>query len=174
MRISIFGMGYVGSVTAACLLKQGHQVISVDVVEDKLNALRQGKWPIFENGIDELVPQKVMLNSLSATTDSLNAISETDISIICVGTPGLPDGRVDLRYVSRTIEQVNQVLAQKNGSHHVLIRSTVPPGTTESILIPILQRGIQKNNLSVGYYPEFLREGTAIKVSLSIMLRTAE
>ncbi len=164
MKISIFGMGYVGSVTAACLLKEGHSIVAVEIVEDKVDKLRRGEWPIFEKGLDDLVPREIIVKDLKVETDAMEAVLKTEISIICVGTPNLPDGNVDITYVSKTVEEINRALVRKKADHMILIRSTVPPGTTESILSPILHRDIGKDKgLTVGFYPEFLREGSAIK-----------
>ena len=163
MIISVFGMGYVGCVTAACLIKQGHSVIGVDVVEEKVKALLQRRWPVFEPGLDALVKKELSLNRLTVTTDAQKAVFEAHVSIICVGTPSLPDGRVDLSYITRTASEIGRALARKKGKHVVLVRSTVPPGTTESILLPPLTGENRSAGLAVGFYPEFLREGSAIE-----------
>ena len=138
MKISIFGMGYVGCVTAACLLKQGHYVVGIDVVDEKIKMLKEGKWPIFENGLEELVIDSFS-NNFHAVKNGVGAVVNTDVSMICVGTPGLPDGKVDLTYLIRTVEQISRALSLKKAKHIVLIRSTVPPGTTESICLPIFE-----------------------------------
>jgi GDP-mannose 6-dehydrogenase len=163
MKISIFGMGYVGCVTAACLLKQGHYVVGIDVVDHKIEMLRQGTWPIFENGLEELVSKETLAKNFRAVSDGAEPFLNTDLSMICVGTPGLPDGKVDLTYVTRTAELMARALTRKQGRHIVLIRSTVPPGSTESVFLPILRKGMPGDNLAAGFYPEFLREGAAIE-----------
>jgi len=162
MNVSIFGMGYVGCVTAACLLKQGHCVRAVEISRDKIDILRSKRWPIFEKGLDKLVSEKSMSQLLSATNDAVAAVLDTEISIVCVGTPSLTDGNVDTQYVKRTVEEIGEGLEQKSGEHTVLIRSTVPPGTTEGELAPILKAKTDCAVKHLAFYPEFLREGCAI------------
>ncbi len=162
MKISIFGMGYVGCVTAACLMKQGHSIIGVDVIKEKVEVLNKKRWPIFEPGLDDLARKQLSLNRLEATNDEQKAIDKSQISIICVGTPGQPDGNVDLNYLKRTCINIGKTLERKKKRHIILIRSTVPPGTTESFLMPLFGNK-KRENLEVGYYPEFLREGSAIR-----------
>jgi len=158
MKVSIFGLGYVGSVTAACLASQGNKIIGVDVVDSKVDTINSGRWPIYEPGLDKMgVFQKKLV---IATKDVRKAINESDVSLVCVGTPSLPDGSVDLTYLKNTILRINKVLRNKKGRHILLIRSTAPPGTLDKFLLPILSA---KQRKFTAYYPEFLREGTAIK-----------
>jgi GDP-mannose 6-dehydrogenase len=162
MKISVFGMGYVGGVTSACLVKEGHTVIGVDIVESKVEALNQGRWPIFEPGIDELVDRERMEKCLRATSSTAEGIRGSSLSIICVGTPSHPAGGVDLTYVRNTVHDIQKALMEKDSEHTILIRSTIPPGTTESLLMPVLKKGALRDRIEVAFYPEFLREGSAI------------
>ena len=118
MKISIFGMGYVGCVTAACLMKQGHSIIGVDVIKEKVEVLNKKRWPIFEPGLDDLARKQLSLNRLEATNDEQKAIDESQISIICVGTPGQPDGNVDLNYLKRTCINIGKTLERKKKRHN--------------------------------------------------------
>lgn len=163
--ISIFGLGYVGSVTAACLVAKGYRVIGVDSNPDKVEALNAGRSPILEPGVDELVAQGNQAGLLTATTDVSRAIAETDISFISVGTPSLRNGKLDLNAIQRVCEQIGAALSQKSGFHWIVMRSTVLPGTTASVVIPILESGSGKvagRDFAVCFNPEFLREGTAV------------
>ena len=165
-RISIFGIGYVGVVAAACLAKDGHSVIAVDVDQGKIDAINSGRSPIVENGLDELVADVVGAGRLSATDDVELAINSTDASFVCVGTPSAPDGSVGLKYVEAVCETIGAALAKKQGFHSVIIRSTIVPGSTEQTCIPTLEAASGKvagKSFGVGYYPEFLRESTAIE-----------
>ncbi|RMH57750.1 MAG: UDP-glucose/GDP-mannose dehydrogenase family protein [Candidatus Hydrogenedentota bacterium] len=159
MRVSVFGLGYVGCVTAACLAKQGHTVLGVDVVEEKVEAVNDGRWTIYEPGLEELGVTGT--DRIRATTESRKAVEETDLSLICVGTPSRPDGGVETKYVESTMARMAEVLAEKP-DHIVLVRSTSPPGTLEERLIPLLPRDPDPFS-RVAFYPEFLREGTAVK-----------
>ena len=166
MKISVFGIGYVGVVSAACLAKDGHQVIAVDVDPGKIAAINSGKTPIVEEGIGELVAEVVAAGNLTATADTDHAIRETDISFICVGTPSAPDGSVGLKYVEEVCRNIGAALAGKPGYHSVIVRSTCVPGSTEQSCIPTLEEASGKVagvGFGLGYYPEFLRESTAIQ-----------
>ena len=163
--ISIFGLGYVGSVTAACLVAQGHRVVGVDSNRSKVETLDAGRSPILEPRLDELVVEGKQAGLLSATTDVHRAIAETDTSFISVGTPSLRNGKLDLSAIERVCEQIGEALAVKNGFHSVVVRSTVLPGTTASVITPILERAngkIAGRDFGVCFNPEFLREGTAV------------
>ena len=163
--ISIFGLGYVGSVTAACLAAKGHRVLGVDSNSSKVEMLDAGRSPILEPQLDELVGKAKQSGLLSATTDVCRAISETDISFISVGTPSLRNGKLDLNAIERVCEQIGEALAKKRGFHSIVVRSTVLPGTTSSFVIPILERTSGKvagRDFAVCFNPEFLREGTAV------------
>ena len=133
VKISVFGIGYVGAVSAACLAKSGHDVIAVDVDPGKVDAIKAGQSPIVENGIDELTREMVASGKLRATTDAKTAIDATDLSIVCVGTPSADDGSVGLSYVESVCDVIGTALADKDGFHSVVIRSTIVPGSTERI-----------------------------------------
>lgn len=163
--ISIFGLGYVGSVTAACLVSQGHRVVGVDSNRNKVETLDAGRSPILEPQLDELIVQGKKAGLLSATTDVHRAIAETDTSFISVGTPSLRNGKLDLSAIERVCEEIGEALAGKNGFHSVVVRSTVLPGTTASIITPILEQASGKiagREFGVCFNPEFLREGSAV------------
>ena len=165
-RISVFGIGYVGVVSAACLAKDGHTVIAVDVDPGKIATINAGKSPIVENGLDPLIAQMVGEGRLSATDDVQYAIDNSDASFIAVGTPSAPDGSVGLKYVTAVCEDIGRALANKVGPHSVVIRSTIVPGSCEGTCIPTLEKASGKvagEGFGVGYYPEFLRESTAIE-----------
>lgn len=157
MNVSLFGLGYVGCVTAACLAAQGHKVIGVDVVADKVNAIKASRWPIFEPGLDEL--DVLSKGLITAGSDAESAVLSSDITLVCVGTPSSPDGSVDTAYLERSCGAIASAIAGKKSRHLVLIRSTVPPGTVEGTLLPIF--GPHAKSF-VAFCPEFLREGTAI------------
>ncbi|MGY3438859.1 MULTISPECIES: nucleotide sugar dehydrogenase [unclassified Marinovum] len=165
-RISVFGIGYVGVVSAACLARDGHQVIAVDVDPGKINAINSGLSPIVENGLDDLIEQVVKDGKLTATDDVQYAIDNSDASFIAVGTPSAPDGSVGLKYVEIVCRNIGAALAKKDAYHTVVIRSTIVPGSTEGTCIPVLEEASGKTagkEFGVGYYPEFLRESTAIE-----------
>lgn len=165
MRISIFGLGYVGAVSAACFAADGHEVIGVDVNETKVNIINSGKSPIIEDGISDLINKTVADGSLRATTAVREAVLSTDISLVCVGTPSNPNGSLRLDFVERVSEQIGEALAQKNGFHIVVIRSTMLPGTIATLVRPALERSSGKvagTDFDLCVNPEFLREGTSI------------
>ena len=165
-RISVFGIGYVGVVSAACLAKDGHDVIAVDVDPGKIEAINNGLSPIVENGLDELIAEVVKAGRLRATDDVQQAIDNTDVSFIAVGTPSAPDGSVGLKYVEIVCRNIGEALAKKDAYHSVVIRSTIVPGSCEGTCIPVLEEASGKTagkEFGVGYYPEFLRESTAIE-----------
>ena len=165
-RISIFGIGYVGVVAAACLARDGHQVVAVDVDPGKIAAINAGRSPIVENGLPELIAQVVAKGLLTATADVAAAIAATEASFVCVGTPSAPDGSVGLSYVEGVCRTIGAALAGKAAYHSVVIRSTIVPGSCEGTCIPALEAASGKRagvDFGVGYYPEFLRESTAIE-----------
>src|SRR5438552_19047161 len=129
MRISVFGLGYVGCVSAACFAKEGHQVIGVDVNESKVGIINSGKSPIVEPGIGELIEEMVFLGTLRATNDSVEAVLSTDVSMVCVGTPSNPNGSLDLTYIKRVCQEIGAALERKPERHIVVLRSTMLPGT---------------------------------------------
>ena len=165
MRVSVFGLGYVGSVSAACFAEDGHHVFGVDVAPAKVESLNDGRSPIVEKDLDELIQRNVANGRLRATTSTAEAIAATDISLICVGTPSRKNGSLDLTYLQRVAEQIGTALKDKDGYHVVVVRSTVLPGTTHDVVIPALERTSGKkygSGFGVTVNPEFLREGTAI------------
>lgn len=165
MRISIFGLGYVGSVSAACLARNGHEVIGVDPDRQKVDLINQGASPIIEPGLRELLSAGAANGQVRATTDPGDAIRNSDVSFISVGTPSRENGSLNLDYVRRTCEQIGAALAEKDGFHVVVARSTMLPGTVRSLVIPVLERFSGKRpgvDFGVCVNPEFLREGTAI------------
>ena len=165
-NISVFGIGYVGVVSAACLARDGHKVIAVDIEPGRVDVINSGRSPIVENGLDELIADCVANGRLSATLDAETAIANTDASFVCVGTPSNSDGSVGLAYVISACEIIGQALAKKQAYHSVIIRSTIVPGTMEQVCIPALEAasGLRAGvDFGVGYYPEFLRESTAIE-----------
>ena len=137
--ISVFGLGYVGSVSAVCLAHLGPQVIGVDVSPAKVEALATGRSPIVEARMNELMAAAYQAGRLRATTDAAVAIRESDISFVCVGTPSLRSGKLDLGYVERVVREIGAALKQKRSHHVIVLRSTVLPGTTESLVIPALE-----------------------------------
>jgi GDP-mannose 6-dehydrogenase len=165
MRISIFGLGYVGTVTAACLAKEGHDVIGVDISRAKIEQLTAGKSPIVEEKIGDIIAGTVSSGKLRASLDAKAAINETEVSMICVGTPSRDNGDVDLTYVLRVSEKIGQLLKIKSSFHTLIYRSTTPPGTTEDLIIPALEEASGKKvylDFDVCFNPEFLREGSSV------------
>ena len=165
MKISVFGLGYVGCVSAACLARDGHEVVGVDVNEDKVEAVAKGQSPVGEPGLAELVTEAVADGRLTATTSSHETVHATDLSFICVGTPSQKNGNLDLRYVEHVCEEIGVALATKPGYHTVAMRSTVLPGTIREVVLPTLERASGKKagpDFGLAMNPEFLREGTAI------------
>lgn len=166
MKVSVFGIGYVGAVTSACLAKDGHEVIAVDTSLVKVQCLQEGRSPIVEKGLDEFIQEGVNSGKLKATLNYQDAVRNTDISLICVGTPSRQNGSLDLQYVENICRQIGQVLKGKNSFHTVVIRSTVVPGTLINVVKPILEESSGKiagKDFGLGNNPEFLREGTAIE-----------
>ncbi|MGH8064838.1 MAG: nucleotide sugar dehydrogenase [Candidatus Entotheonellia bacterium] len=165
MKISVFGLGYVGCVTTACLANAGHEVQGVDINPDKVEMLNAGRSPIVEKGLEELILEGRRRGSLHATTDALEAVLASDLSLVCVGTPSNGNGSLDLRGVKFVSQQIGEALKEKRAYHCVAFRSTVLPGTVRQVLIPILQgvsgRRIHRD-FDVCFHPEFLREGSSI------------
>ncbi len=166
MRISVFGLGYVGTVSMGCLAAGGNRVVGVDVSADKVAMLNKGTSPIVEAEIGELIAEAAKDGRLTATADVAEAIAETDISLIAVGTPSAPDGSLDYRAIDAVTGQIAAAVKAKPGAHTVVMRSTVPPGTAMNRVIPALEAGSgRKLGQGLAYYsnPEFLREGTAVR-----------
>src|SRR3954462_6031203 len=166
MRVSVFGLGYVGSVSAAEFAADGHEVIGIDVNPDKVGSVNAGRSPIVEPGLEELLADGVAQKRLRATTSTAEAVNDTDLSLICVGTPSRKNGSLDLSYLVRVCEQIGEVLKTKKDYHVVVVRSTVLPGTTHGKVIPALESSSGRKygeGFGVSVNPEFLREGTALK-----------
>jgi GDP-mannose 6-dehydrogenase len=166
LRISIFGLGYVGAVSAGCLAAEGHQVLGVDPLADKVDLINRGHSPIVEAEIDGIIEETVRAGNLRATQDPTAAIHETDLSFICVGTPSQPNGNLDLRYIRRICEQIGNALRTKTDRHTIVIRSTILPGTMQKVVIPTLEDSSGKKageGFGICNNPEFLREGSAVK-----------
>lgn len=166
MKISVFGLGYVGTVSAGCLAASGHRVWGVDVSADKVAAINAGKAPIVEPEISDVIGRCQAEGSLKATVSPVEGIEATDVSFVCVGTPSHSNGSLDLTYLKRVCEDIGKALRTKSTSHTIVFRSTTLPGTTEDVAIPILEKHSGKTvgqGFSVCYNPEFLREGTSVK-----------
>lgn len=165
MRISIFGIGYVGVVSCGCLAELGHEVVGVDIAREKVAMLAAGRSPIVEDEIDTLIAGAVRAGRLTATEDVADAVARSDVSFIAVGTPSAADGSVALGAVDAVAASIGRALRDKTTPHAVVMRSTVPPGTGEERVIPILERESgRRNGDGLRYYsnPEFLREGSAV------------
>jgi len=163
--ISVFGLGYVGAVTAACLAHKGHRVWGVDVNPSKVAMLESGHPPVLEPGLEQLVAAAHQASRLHATTDPVRAINESEVSFLCVGTPSLRNGRLDLSTVERSCYEVGQALRSKQGFHWIVTRSTVLPGTATSLTIPTIEAASGKRagqDFAVCSNPEFTREGCAV------------
>lgn len=163
MKISIFGLGYVGAVTAGCLSSRGHQVVGVDVHPGKVADFNNGVPPIVEPGLEELLKSAKERGLLRATTDCEDAIRDTELSIVCVGTPSAPSGALDLSFVRTVAGQIGEAVRNQNSHHTLVFRSTMLPGSTASIVEEKLAELERGELLDVFYYPEFLRESTAVK-----------
>ncbi|HEV7397392.1 MAG TPA: UDP-glucose/GDP-mannose dehydrogenase family protein [Pyrinomonadaceae bacterium] len=166
MKLSIFGLGYVGCVSAACFAKEGHDVIGVDVNPTKIEIINRGDSPIVEAGMRELIKQMVEQSRLRATSDTLEAINNSNVSLVCVGTPSNPNGSLDLKFVERVCQEIGSALKHKAARHILIIRSTMLPGTIESVVVPALESMSGKRSgadFGVCINPEFLREGTSLK-----------
>jgi GDP-mannose 6-dehydrogenase len=166
MRVSVFGLGYVGSVSAASFAADGHDVVGVDVNPAKVESVNAGRSPIVEPGLDDLMRSVHHEGRLRATTSTHDAVHATDISLLCVGTPSRRNGSLDLNYLERVCEQIGDALQDRAAYHVVVVRSTVLPGTTHEVVIPALERRSGKRygeGFGVSVNPEFLREGTALK-----------
>jgi len=164
-KVSVFGLGYVGSVTAACLASQGHLVVGVDLSATKVEQLQKGSSPIVEPGMSELVAEGHRTSRLIAQTDAAAAVLATDISFLCVGTPSLRSGKLDLGHMEPVCRQIAEALKRKDSFHLVVLRSTVLPGTAESLVIPVLEAVSGKRfgvDFGVCVNPEFMREGAAV------------
>ncbi|WP_136475619.1 nucleotide sugar dehydrogenase [Pseudomonas sp. DG56-2] len=166
MNISIFGLGYVGAVCAGCLSSRGHQVLGVDISQDKIDMINQGKSPIVEPGLEQLLLDGVNRGRLRGTTDVQAAVLATEMSLLCVGTPSKKNGDLDLVYMEAVCREIGMALRDKASRHTVVVRSTVLPGTAKNVVIPLLEAASGKRagiDFGVAVNPEFLRESTAIQ-----------
>ena len=165
MNVVVVGLGYVGAVTAACLSKLGHTVVGVDIDPHKLEPLERGVSPIVEPGLDELVASGRESNRLSVSSDLAASARDADLVLVSVGTPARSDGTVDLGFVERVTEELGAVVADRSSFLAIVYRSTVPPGTVDGRLRPILERVSGRradDDFGVGMVPEFLREGSGV------------
>src|SRR5437660_1760243 len=165
MRISVMGLGYVGTVSAGCLAKAGHEVTGVDTAQIKVDLINAGRTPVIEKDIGEMIEEQVEVGRLRATTDVAGAIGNSDLLLVCVGTPSVPNGGIDLKYVRRVCEQIGTALRRHPGAPVVVVRSTMLPGTMRELVIPTLEANSGKRagtEFGVCINPEFLREGTAV------------
>jgi len=165
MKISVFGLGYVGCVSAACLAQGGHEVLGLDVNLQKAELVSSGRAPVNEKGLDALLREAVQHGSLRVTSNSQAAIHDSDVSMICVGTPSNKNGSLDLRYVENVCREIGAGLAGKQGYHVVVVRSTVLPGSTEDLLMRLLEQHSRRRagpDFGVCMNPEFLREGSSV------------
>src|SRR5262249_43195279 len=166
VRLAVFGLGYVGSVTAAALARDGHAVVGVDPSAPKVAAIRAGHAPVLEPGLDELTARMLKEGRLCATDDPAEALSGAELSLLCVGTPSRRDGSLDLRYVRQVAEQIGSKLSLAGPGHVVGGRSTVLPGSTREHVIPLVERASGRacgDGWDVAVNPEFLREGVSLE-----------
>jgi UDPglucose 6-dehydrogenase len=164
MNLTVVGTGYVGLVTGACFAKLGHSVICVDIDQEKVKKINNGVSPIYEEGLDGIL--LTYKDRITATTDCRSALMNSDITFICVGTPSLKNGTIDLVSIKEAVIQIANILKEKNRWHLVVIKSTVLPGTTQQTVLPILERYSEKKvgkDIGLAMNPEFLKEGVAIK-----------
>lgn len=165
MQISVFGLGYVGCTSAACLAKEGHMIIGDDINPAKVEMINRGQSPIIEKDIDAIIKEAVENGRLSATTDLQKAIHQTDIAFVCVGTPSNHNGSIDLHHIKQVCEQIGEGLQQKQNYFVIVVRSTILPGTIEKELIPILEHYSGKSvgkDFGICMNPEFMREGSSV------------
>jgi GDP-mannose 6-dehydrogenase len=165
MKVSVFGIGYVGTVLAACLAEDGHEIVAVDISAEKVRSINAGETPISEPGVPALIQQAVERGTLRATTDAAEAVQTTELSFVCVGTPSRHNGDLDLRYVLQVCEDIARALRTKSSRHMLVIRSTVLPGVMQGSVLPMLREISSKEpgvDFGFAYHPEFLREGSAV------------
>ncbi len=165
MKISVFGLGYVGAVTAACLAEDGHEVIGVDPNRIKVDLLNQGRSPVMEEGVPERISNAVAAGRLSATTSADDAIKATDLGFVCVGTPSQTNGKLDLMHLREVAKQIGEALQEREDFFVLVIRSTILPGTTRNVVIPALERASGRRvgrDIGLCVHPEFMREGSAV------------
>lgn len=164
MKLSVFGLGYVGSVTLACLARNGHKVVGVDIDDTKIDFINNGKSPVIEPNLDQIICEQREQGKICATSDSIETVVETDLSFICVGTPSTSNGHLDLKAIYKVSEQIGLGIKNKKAFHVIAIRSTVPPGTNEKVSEHIEQISgkTRDSDFAVVSNPEFLREGSAV------------
>ena len=165
LSVSVFGLGYVGSVSAACFASMGHKVMGVDVSRAKVEMMDSGRTPIIEARMSELVAEAHRAGLLSATIDATTAVLNSEVSFVCVGTPSLKNGKLDLSHIEHVAREIGAAIGQKKSPHVFVLRSTVLPGTTETVVLPILEKESGKRcgeDFIVCYNPEFMREGSAV------------
>ncbi len=163
MKISVIGTGYVGAVTGACFAELGHQIVFVGRNQKKLDLINEGKSPIFEPQLDQLLKKNQV--RITTTTDLPDAIRKTELTFICVGTPSLEDGSIDLQQITDVSRTIGTCLGSDENYHAIIVKSTVLPGTTENLVVPLLERESGKKafaDFGVASNPEFLKEGTAV------------
>lgn len=166
MKVAVFGLGYVGSVTAAAIARDGHEVVGVDVAPAKIEALNAGRAPVLEPGVDALVADAVAAGHLRATDDPADGMADAAVSLVCVGTPSRPDGSLDLAYVKQVAQQIGSKLSLAARDHRVVVRSTVLPGSTRNAVLPEIERAAGRragDSFDVCTNPEFLREGSSLR-----------
>jgi GDP-mannose 6-dehydrogenase len=166
MKVSVFGVGYVGTVLAACMASEGHEVIAVDVSPEKVRAINAGETPISEPGVPELIERAVLAGRLRASLDPEAAVRATEASFVCVGTPSLHNGNLDLSFVLQACDDIARALAFKSGGHLLILRSTILPGSTRRYILPMLRELSRREpgvDFGLAYHPEFLREGSAVE-----------
>jgi GDP-mannose 6-dehydrogenase len=162
MKISVFGLGYVGTVCAACLADCGHEVVGVEKSEIKVGLVQSGRSPIVEQDIDELVKRNAAAGRFTATLDADYAVAKSDMSIICVGTPSRSDGSPQLTAIEAVLNEIGHAIRAKSKRHYVVVRSTVVPGTMRNLIMPRLAEACGNVPFSVAFNPEFLRQGSAV------------
>ena len=164
MNISVIGTGYVGLVTGATLASSENKVTCLDIIESKIEQLNQGKSPIFEPGLEELINIGIKKGQLIGSTEIERGILESDVTFICVGTPSNKDGSIDLSYIKSASSSIGRALRNKADKHTIIVKSTVVPRTTEDVVLPIIikKSGWKRERLGIGMNPEFLREGCAV------------
>ncbi|MBN9110111.1 MAG: nucleotide sugar dehydrogenase [Pseudonocardia sp.] len=166
MNVTLFGLGYVGSVTATCLADRGHRVVGVDTDPGKVATVNSGRPTVIEPGLDEIAERVVSSGALRASISASEGMEDSDLSLVCVGTPSALNGSTDLTFVRRVVAQIGAALAESTRPHTVVIRSTVPPGTVADVVVPLLEATSGRNvgdDLQVAMCPEFLREGSSVE-----------
>ncbi len=164
-KISVFGLGYVGSVSSACLADNGHFIIGVDTNKTKIDIINKGRSPVIEEGLQSLIKKAVDNGKIQASVDGESAVLNSDISFVCVGTPSMSNGSLDLEYLERVAQEIGTHLKNKESYHIIAIRSTVLPGTTENTIVPILEEKSGKKaarDFGLVVNPEFMRESSAV------------